>query len=382
MTIFEEYLNSKREETKLEMEYSWAFHDFYNNMCDISKSKNNIHTCKESLDKLDNAKKQRIKLGEEICELSFLTDYQAIDMLPKIMKDMTFEDYEFKSLVIDDMRRVFLIKKGASLGENISMDNLLSNENVIFLASTNLKNGFHLYQNIPDSQDIGSELNVNFFNNESGILKKFIDGYICAKAERKEIHLEDYYLLVRDDIKHGYDEKLLEYYDLDDAYVEHFDAKTRREEKRRREDYYHKKQRYYINGVKEQEELAKLPSKYQPNYKVETLTFIRKLEIELGRRFSSLEKEIINSWLKLGYSEDIISVACREAQTRGTYNISSIAEILNGLITQKIMEVMSNEYKNKIQRSIDYLEEFGITKEDIVKLSKTLPTNDSTDDNK
>lgn len=327
MTIFEEYTNSKREENKLEMDYSWAFHDYNENMCNISKAKNNLHTCGVALDKLDEIIKKRRKIEERIIEFSYLKDSEARYILPKLVKDMTFEDYEFKSLVIDNVRRALLVRRGTLLEEDITMDDLITNENVIILASTYHKDGFSLYQVMPDTKELGSELNGNLYNSDFGFIKNFIDGYIITKSERPEISLKDYYLLVRDSIKHGYDEDLLKYYDLDNAYKED-DRKAARRAKRRKDDYYHKKQRKSINKVQAQRKLAKLPSKYEPTEEDRAFNFVEKLEIELGRKFSSLEKENINSWLTVGFSEELVSLAYKEASARGNYNNSFIAEIL------------------------------------------------------
>lgn len=327
MTIFEEYTNSKREENKLEMDYSWAFHDYNENMCNISKAKNNLHTCGVALDKLDEIIKKRRKIEERIIDLSYLRDSEARYILPKLMKDMTFEDYEFKSLAIDNGRRILLVKRDTLLEEDITMDDLITNENVIILASTYHKDGFSLYQVMPDTKELGSELNGNLYNSDFGFIKNFIDGYIITKSERPEISLKDYYLLVRDSIKHGYDEDLLKYYDLDDAYIKH-DREANKRARRRKTAYYHKQKRDFINRVQAQRKLTELPSKYEPTEEDGTFTFIKELEIELGRKFSSSEKETINSWLIVGFSEELVSLAYKEASARGNYNISAIAKIL------------------------------------------------------
>lgn len=111
MTIFEEHLSSKREEIKLEMDYLWSFHDFRSNMDNVPQAKNDIVTCNMALNNYVKALETRISIGNKICELSYLINEEARTILPKVMKDYTFEDYEFKSLVIDGLRRVFLIKK-------------------------------------------------------------------------------------------------------------------------------------------------------------------------------------------------------------------------------------------------------------------------------
>lgn len=337
MTIFEEYLNGKREEKSLMTNYLWQFYNYKDNVIDMRQAKNNLQKCQNSLNQYDEVQEKRKNIGKNICELSFLRDGEAKRILPKIMKDTTYEDYEFKSLIIDGLRRVFLIKRGTSLDFNLTMDDLLTNENVIFLASTSYSNGFNLYQTIDDNNEICSELNANLYNSEFIILRNFVDGYISAKAEREGLNLGDYYYLVCDTIEHGYDEGLLEYYDLDDGYVE-FDRKAAREAKRKRDDYYHKQQRDGKNRVIAQRKLAKLPSKYMPVENVENLTFIRRLELMLGRKFSSMEKDTIKGWLVFGFDEDIIVEAYKEASIRGNYNTSAIAKILSDLMTFDIKE--------------------------------------------
>lgn len=340
MTIFEEYLSRKKEENKLEMDYLWSFHDYKNNMYNVEKAKTTLHECGKSLNKLDKIKEKRISVGNKICELSYLTNNEAKTILPKVMKDTIFEDYEFKSLIIDGLRRVFLIKKTALLNFDLTMDNLLTNENIIFLASTTYKNGFRLYQNISGKDEIGSEL-TPLVNNDAKFLKEFIDSYITKKA-KTNITLEDYYISTRNNIEYGYDEALAEYYGLDDAY-QAYDREEQRRGKRRLDAYYHQKQKNAKNQVKAKRKLEQLPNKYMPKENVGTLTFIRKLELMLGRKFSSIEKDTIKSWIIFGFDEDVIMEAYNEASIRGNYNPSAVAEILRDLIT---FEQKENNVKN------------------------------------
>lgn len=59
MTIFEEYLSSKKEENKVEMDYLWDFYDYQNNVTNILKAKTKLKNCKETLKQLDEVSKKK-----------------------------------------------------------------------------------------------------------------------------------------------------------------------------------------------------------------------------------------------------------------------------------------------------------------------------------
>lgn len=106
MTIFEEYLSSKREENKLEMNYLSSFHNCSQYMCDISKAKADLNSCAKLLKDFDEAQEKRKSIGAKFCDLSFIT-YETQQILPKFLKYVCGKDYDIGSLTIDIVRRVF-----------------------------------------------------------------------------------------------------------------------------------------------------------------------------------------------------------------------------------------------------------------------------------
>lgn len=352
MTIFEEYLSLRKKEIKLEMNYLCSFHNCSNNMCDISKAKADLHSCAQLLKDYDAVCKERENSGKKICDLSYV-GYEKSFILCKFLKFICGEDYEFKSLVINNMRKIFLIKKGASLDFNLTMDNLLTNESIIVLTNTSsnyLKGCFNLYQYNETTGEVYCEISDNEYldtnHNDAKVLKEFIDKFIIAKSQKEDLTLEEYFdnYLVNYLRQTSNEEGLFEYYNS--AY-QIYDKEEQRRSKRMLNTYYQKKQRESKNKVMNRRKLGQLPDKYMPKEDVESLTFIRRLELMLRRKFNSIEKDTINTWLIFGFNEEIIMEAYKEASIRGDYNTSTIATILKGLLS----------------------------KEDIVGLTKTFPKN-------
>lgn len=366
MTIFEEYLSSKKEENKAEVNCLWNYHDYINHMCNVVKGTATLGSCVETLNKYDEIKEKRVSIGTKICELSFITDKEASFILSEFLKDYYLEDFELESLVIDNERRIFLIKKGASLDFEITMDNLLTNENIIFLASTTYPNGFNLYQIDEKLKEVYCEIDHNIFFDDTPnyvkSLKEFIDGYINAKSERKELSLTEYFENNLVNYLYQTSIDIKDYY----AFYHEHDKEEQRRIQRQMANYYHKKQREAKNKIIAKRKLEKLPNKYMPQENVSTLTFVRRLELMVGRHFSSKEKDDINSWLILGFDKDIIMKAYNEASIRGNYNTSAIAKILDELTPIKRFSSLDNLEKVLTN-------ELGFTKEDIVGLTKKFP---------
>lgn len=226
------------------------------------------------------------------------------------------------------------------------MDNLLSNESIIFLASTIYPMSFNLYQCNEKAKEVYCEIDDNLYfdktHNDAKVLKEFIDTYIIEKSTREDLSLEDYFeRTIINYLRQKKDEAgLLEFYD--DFYQEH-DKEERKINKRIMDSYYHQKRRDAINQLKAKRKLEQLPNKYMPQENVGTLTFLRKLELMLGRKFSSIEKDTIKSWIIFGFDEDVIIEDYNEASIRGNYNPSAVAEMLRDLIT---FEQKENNIKN------------------------------------
>ena len=84
--------------------------------------------------------------------------------------------------------------------------------------------------------------------------------------------------------------------------------------------------------------------------KKETETDIfRSFESELGRTMSPMELEIINGWLDIGISEEIILGALREAIYNGVSNFRYIAKIIDAWSKKgfKTMDDVNNYLKNR-----------------------------------
>lgn len=348
MTIFEEYSNSRSKEIKLKMDYLCSFHNYRNHMYDLSNTRNDLYTCTELLKEFDEAQVKRKSIGEKICDLSFIS-FTENTILCKFLKFVCGEEYELKRCIIGNWRKILLIKKGASLDFRMTTDNLLTNESIIVLTKTacsELGGSFNLYQHNDKNADIYCEIEDNvYFNethNDAKVLKEFIDMYIIAKSKREDLSLEDYFenYLVNYLRQTSNEEGLLEHYD--DAYKEH-DKEEQRRSKRSLASYYHKEQRKSKNQAIAKRKLEQLPNKYMLEEDISTLTFIRKIELMIGRHFSSIEKDTIKSWLILGFDEDVIIKAYNEASIRGNYNASVVANILRDLIT---FEQKENNVKN------------------------------------
>ena len=75
-------------------------------------------------------------------------------------------------------------------------------------------------------------------------------------------------------------------------------------------------------------------------------------EKEFGRTLSSMEYEIISSWLENDYQEEIILLALKEAVYNGVTNLRYIDKILfewnkKGIKTKEDVEKEKNNFKNK-----------------------------------
>ena len=75
-------------------------------------------------------------------------------------------------------------------------------------------------------------------------------------------------------------------------------------------------------------------------------------EKEFARTLSPVEYELINGWKEMGYSEEMIILALKEAVFNGVSNLRYIDKILydwnkKGLTTKDAIEKNKREFKSK-----------------------------------
>lgn len=92
-------------------------------------------------------------------------------------------------------------------------------------------------------------------------------------------------------------------------------------------------------------------------------------ETEFGRTLSPMEFEIINGWIDIGYSEELIKLALKEATYNGVSNLRYIDKIIyewgkKGIKTKEDVEnnrkqFKNNNVKNKELFDYDWLNDSG-----------------------
>lgn len=79
-------------------------------------------------------------------------------------------------------------------------------------------------------------------------------------------------------------------------------------------------------------------------------------ETEFGRTLSPMEFEIINGWLNIGYSEELIKLALKEATYNGVSNLRYIDKIIyewdkKGIKTKEDVEKNRKSFKNNSSKN-------------------------------
>ncbi|MDO4963710.1 MAG: DnaD domain protein [bacterium] len=79
-------------------------------------------------------------------------------------------------------------------------------------------------------------------------------------------------------------------------------------------------------------------------------------ETEFGRTLSPMEFEIINGWLNIGYSEELIKMALKEATYNGVSNLRYIDKIIyewdkKGIKTKEDVEKNRKSFKNNSSKN-------------------------------
>lgn len=92
----------------------------------------------------------------------------------------------------------------------------------------------------------------------------------------------------------------------------------------------------------------------EPKEKKENNLF-EKFEKEFGRTLSSIEYELINAWIDSGYTEEIITLALKEAVYNGVFNLKYIDRILyqwgkKGLKTKEDVENDRANFRNQKEK--------------------------------
>ena len=98
----------------------------------------------------------------------------------------------------------------------------------------------------------------------------------------------------------------------------------------------------------------------------EKLTIFDMIEKEFGRELSPIELEIINGWLDMGNSEDIIKEALKEATYNGVKNLRYIDKILCewGKKGFKSVEDINKHLKSKDEEEVKELFEYDWINDD------------------
>ena len=82
------------------------------------------------------------------------------------------------------------------------------------------------------------------------------------------------------------------------------------------------------------------------------------IEKEFGRTLSSMEYEIVKAWLEANISDELISLALKEAVYNGVFNLRYIDKILyewskKGIKNSKDVEKAKKKFKDDKNKDID-----------------------------
>lgn len=96
---------------------------------------------------------------------------------------------------------------------------------------------------------------------------------------------------------------------------------------------------------------------------VKSNTLFDAFEQELGRGLTPIEFEIINGWLDIDYSEELVICALKEAIYNGISNFRYIDRILfewskKGIKTKEDVEKNKREFKKSKNNNIDIIEDY------------------------